>query len=89
MYMPMMATCTSLISFTSTDLGIDQVYGIRFRTRATDMDAQIGTIYAVSAETGETGWRMEQRAGTLSLLATRTARTATVSTMAFGGIRAG
>jgi alcohol dehydrogenase (cytochrome c) len=70
MYMPMMETCTSLTSITPIPDDIGLVYGIRFRTRATDQTRDIGAIYAVDVETGETGWRHLQRAGTLSLLAT-------------------
>jgi alcohol dehydrogenase (cytochrome c) len=70
MYMPMLATCTSLTSITPVPDDIGLVYGIRFRSRATDPTAEVGTIYAVSAETGELAWRFQQRAGTVSLLAT-------------------
>jgi alcohol dehydrogenase (cytochrome c) len=70
MYMPMLATCTSLVSITPDLDDIGLVYGIRFRSRQTDPSQQVGTVYAVSAATGETAWRFEQRAGTLSLLTT-------------------
>jgi alcohol dehydrogenase (cytochrome c) len=70
MYMPMLETCTALTSITPISDDIGLVYGIRFRSRATDPDADVGAIYAVSAETGELAWRFVQRAGTLSLLAT-------------------
>ena len=46
------------------------VYAIRSRTRITPGTDKVGTVYAISVETGKTVWKYEQRAGMMSLVAT-------------------
>ncbi len=45
-------------------------YGIRARNQPAEPGVDVGKVFAVSVETGETAWVYEQRASTLSLLAT-------------------
>src|SRR5262249_49019418 len=70
MYFPlqnecMMATTTTDQRDASKGYGINSVQ--QFSPNAND---KVGTVYAISAETGATAWKFEQRAGTLSLVAT-------------------
>jgi alcohol dehydrogenase (cytochrome c) len=46
------------------------LYGISSRNQLPAGMTNVGTVYAISAETGRTVWKHEQRAGTLSLVAT-------------------
>jgi alcohol dehydrogenase (cytochrome c) len=70
MYFPLQNLC--MTATTTTDQrDPSKVYGIssvqQFSPGAND---KVGTVYAISAETGQTTWKYEQRAGTLSLVAT-------------------
>jgi alcohol dehydrogenase (cytochrome c) len=49
---------------------LDSLYSLSMRTQLTSGTENLGTIYAISAETGETAWKYEQRAATMSLVAT-------------------
>ena len=48
------------------------LYGVAYKQAqaAPNSGGNVGTIYAISAETGVTAWKFEQRAGTMSLVAT-------------------
>jgi len=46
------------------------VYGLNMPAILAPGTDKVGTIYAISAETGKTLWKYEQRAGTMSLVAT-------------------
>jgi PQQ-dependent dehydrogenase (methanol/ethanol family) len=46
------------------------LYGISARNQLPAGVTNVGAVYAISAETGRTVWKHEQRAGTLSLVAT-------------------
>jgi alcohol dehydrogenase (cytochrome c) len=48
------------------------LYGVAYKQAqvAPDNGGNVGTIYAISAETGVTAWKFEQRAGTMSVVAT-------------------
>ena len=46
------------------------IYALAARHQLTPGTDMMGTIHAVSAETGETQWQFETRAGTMSLVAT-------------------
>ena len=46
------------------------LYAISNKDQIAPGTDQIGTIYAISAETGKTTWKYEQRAGMMSLVAT-------------------
>ena len=68
MYMPMQNTCTRLT--TLEDRGSRSLYGLAARRELAPGADELGTVWAISAETGETRWMREQRAGALSLVAT-------------------
>jgi alcohol dehydrogenase (cytochrome c) len=46
------------------------VYGINMKTEFAIGADKVGTVWAIAADTGKTLWKHEQRAGTLSLVAT-------------------
>jgi len=46
------------------------VYGLNMPSMLAPGTDKVGTIYAISVETGRTLWKYEQRAGTMSLVAT-------------------
>ncbi|MCE2515876.1 MAG: PQQ-binding-like beta-propeller repeat protein, partial [Acidobacteria bacterium] len=46
------------------------IYAIAWRARIAPGTDQVGAVHAISAETGETAWVREQRAATMSLVAT-------------------
>jgi alcohol dehydrogenase (cytochrome c) len=46
------------------------LYGISTKVQLPEGVTNAGTVYAISAETGRTVWKHEQRAGTLSVVAT-------------------
>ena len=65
MYMPLRHTCGRMMAATDTGW-----YALRVRTQLTPGVEQLGTIQAISAETGETTWTHDQDAFTMSLVAT-------------------
>ena len=65
MYMPLRHTCGRMMAATDTGW-----YALRVRTQLTPGVDQLGTIQAISAETGETIWTHDQDAFTMSLVAT-------------------
>jgi PQQ-dependent dehydrogenase (methanol/ethanol family) len=67
MYFPLLNTCMA-----TTSLAADQpsLYWIGTKNLITAGSTGVGSIHAISAETGQTTWKHEQRAGTLSLVAT-------------------
>ncbi len=67
MYMPLRNMCGSLLATREGGLAM---YALAFRTQIAPGTDQVGTVYAVSAETGRTVWLHEQRSGTMSLVAT-------------------
>ncbi len=69
MYMPMQNMC--MIATTRTDQRDPSlVYGFRTEYTIAEGTDQVGSVWAISAETGETLWKQEQRAGVMSLVAT-------------------
>jgi PQQ-dependent dehydrogenase (methanol/ethanol family) len=69
MYYPLQNTCmTSTSAREKPDP--DDLYAIRNRIEITPGEENVGTIYAISAQTGDTVWLREQRAGMLSLMST-------------------
>ena len=69
MYMPLRNMCQRLLATTSPDAS-HRIYALAVRHElAPNMD-QLGSVYAISAETGRTTWLHQQRAATLSLVAT-------------------
>jgi alcohol dehydrogenase (cytochrome c) len=69
MYMPMQNMC--MTATTTTDKPDPKlVYGINMKQEFAIGADKVGTVWAISAETGQTMWKHEQRAGTMSLAAT-------------------
>ena len=69
MYQPMQQICMAMSPNTAQPGGTS-LYGFGNRTSISPGTDKVGVIYAVSAETGKTLWKHEQRAGMLSLVAT-------------------
>ena len=69
MYFPMANTCMSSTSI-ADEATPDMTYAINNETVITPGKDMLGTVYAISATTGETLWRYDQRAGVMGLLAT-------------------
>ena len=67
MYFPLQNTCMMSASVAPSP---DDVYAIRTRARLAPGGESLGTIEAISAASGATQWKHEQRAGTLSLIST-------------------
>lgn len=69
MYFPLQNTCmnTTVIIEGPT---LESLYGISRRHQITPATENVGTVQAISAETGRIIWKYEQRAGTTSLVAT-------------------
>jgi len=68
MYFPLENTCMKATSGAGQSL--DDLYAFRNVVQLTPGKENVGRIEAISASTGATAWQMEQRSGTLSLLAT-------------------
>jgi alcohol dehydrogenase (cytochrome c) len=68
-YVPLQNTCMDVTVVIDAPT-LDSLYGTRSQARIAPGTDNVGTIEAVSAETGDTGWKFEQRAGTTSLVAT-------------------
>ena len=69
MYMPMQNLCGNFT--TNTDKrDPSKVYGLDFPTIIAPGTDKVGAVWAISAETGKTLWKYEQRAGVFSLVAT-------------------
>jgi PQQ-dependent dehydrogenase (methanol/ethanol family) len=69
MYMPLQNLC--MTATTTTDQrDPSKVYGINMKTEFAIGADKVGTVWAIAADTGKTLWKHEQRAGTLSLVAT-------------------
>ncbi len=82
-YMPLQNICmaaTSLEAPRNSDAL--ELYAIRTRDQITPGKENVGTIEAISVETGRTVWKREQRAGQTSLMTT-------ASGLLFGGDTAG
>jgi PQQ-dependent dehydrogenase (methanol/ethanol family) len=67
MYFPLQNMC---MTATSLDDEVPSLYGIGTRITIAPGEENVGVLYAVSVETGQTVWKHEQRAGMLSLIAT-------------------
>ncbi|MEE2636763.1 MAG: PQQ-binding-like beta-propeller repeat protein [Acidobacteriota bacterium] len=66
MYMPLRHTCGRMMANTEANAW----YAITVRTQITPGVEQLGTIQAISVETGETRWTHDQAAFTMSLVTT-------------------
>ena len=69
MYFPLRNMCQRLLATTAPDAS-HRIYALAVRHELAPGTEQLGAVYAISAETGETTWLYEQRAATLSLVAT-------------------
>ena len=69
MYFPMQNMCMIATTITN-QRDPSAVYGIDMRQQFAEGMDGLGTVMAISAETGRTVWQYEQRAGMLSLVAT-------------------
>ena len=67
MYFPMQNTCARVLSTMEGGLAI---YRLAARHQLTPGTDNLGSVRAISAETGETTWLHEQRAATYALVAT-------------------
>ena len=67
MYYPLRNTCARMLATTQ---GGVTLYALAKRDQIAPGTDQVGTVQAISAETGEIVWTYEQRAGTTSLVAT-------------------
>jgi alcohol dehydrogenase (cytochrome c) len=77
MFFPLQNTCMQSES-TSARPSLDDLYAIRNRDQIAPGTQNVGTIEAISVETGRTIWKHEQRAGQTSVMAT-------ASGLLFGG----
>jgi alcohol dehydrogenase (cytochrome c) len=69
MYFPLQNMC--MTATTTTDKrDPSKVYGLTMAQQLSPGADKVGTVFAISVETGQTMWKHEQRAGTLSLAAT-------------------
>ena len=69
MYYPLHNTCMMSTS-AADEQSLEDLYAIRNRVQITPGTENVGTIEAISVETGATVWKREQRAGHLSLIST-------------------
>ncbi len=69
MYFPLQNTCMTSVSI-SEQPSLDSLYAINNRIRITPGQESVGTIEAISVSSGATAWKLEQRAGMLSLMST-------------------
>jgi alcohol dehydrogenase (cytochrome c) len=70
MYMPLANTCMEVTAVAETRQKTS-LYGISTKPQiAPNANDNVGTVWAISAETGATTWKYEQRAGVTSLLST-------------------
>ena len=66
MYMPLRNACARMLATREASIH----YAIAVRNQLAPGTDQLGTVHAISAETGATRWLYEQRAATMSLVAT-------------------
>jgi alcohol dehydrogenase (cytochrome c) len=69
MYFPLQNTCTTMTSIAAKP-SLDELYAIRTKDQITPGTQNVGTIEAISVETGKTVWKREQRSGQTSLMVT-------------------
>jgi PQQ-dependent dehydrogenase (methanol/ethanol family) len=69
MYYPLQNTCMTATAQIDKPT-LTSLYGFGSKNQITTGTDEVGTIHAISAETGKTIWKYEQRAATQSLVAT-------------------
>ena len=70
MYMPLRNVCARMMATTGGDDIGSSLYSLAVRHQIAPGTDQVGTVQAISAETGDVTWIFEQRAATTSLVAT-------------------
>ena len=70
MYFPLRNTCARMMVVESDETLPLELYALAVRNEIAPGTDQVGTVQAISAETGATAWRHDQRAATTSLVAT-------------------
>ena len=72
MYMPLRNVCARMLASTAgaDDDISNALYALLWRSQITPGTDQVGAVHAISVETGEIAWLYEQRAATMSLVAT-------------------
>ena len=72
MYMPLRNVCARMLASTAgaDDDISNALYALLWRSQITPGTDQVGAVHAISVETGEIAWLHEQRAATMSLVAT-------------------
>jgi alcohol dehydrogenase (cytochrome c) len=69
MFFPLQNACETISPLDVAPL-TSSLYAIRSKTQITPGTDKVGTIHAISVETGKTIWKYEQRAAVMSLVAT-------------------
>ena len=69
MFYPLQNTCMT-VAPTLSRPSLDSLYGIRSTNQIAPGKTSVGSIRAISVETGKTLWEFDQRAGMLSLVST-------------------
>jgi alcohol dehydrogenase (cytochrome c) len=69
MYFPLQNTCM-MATATQAEIDTDVTYALRNRVQLAPGAENVGTIEAIDVSTGRTAWKLEQRAGALSLMST-------------------
>lgn len=69
MYYPLQNTCMMATS-ASDKQSAEELYAIRTQVQIAPGETNVGTLEAISVQTGATAWKVEQRAGMLSLMST-------------------
>ena len=70
MYMPLRNVCARMLTLDPDNSEQNPLYSIAWRSQIAPQTDQVGTVQAISAETGKITWKYEQRAATMSLAAT-------------------
>jgi len=70
MYMPLRNVCARMMATTGGDDIGSSLYSLAVRHQIAPGTDQVGTVQAISEETGDVTWVFEQRAATTSLVAT-------------------
>ena len=70
MYFPLRNTCARMMVVESSETLPLELYALAVRNEIAPGTDQVGTVRAISAETGATAWLHDQRAATTSLVAT-------------------
>jgi alcohol dehydrogenase (cytochrome c) len=69
MFFPLQNTCMT-VSPTLSRPSLDSLYGLKSEQRIAGNRTSVGSVYAISVETGATLWTYDQRAAVMSLLST-------------------